>query len=44
MTLAGNDGTTLRCTVAQTSANQFQLSIAGANGKVGTKLNFKKAK
>ena len=44
MTLAGDDGNTLRCTVAQTSANQFQLSITGANGKPGTRLNFKKAK
>ena len=44
MTLAGDDGNTLRFTVAQTAANQFQLAITGANGKTGTKLNFKKAK
>ncbi len=44
MTLAGDDGSKLSCTVAQTTADQFQLSIAGAKGAATTKLNFKKAK
>jgi hypothetical protein len=44
MTLAGDDGTKLRCTVAQTTADRFQLSIVGAKGTSTTKLNFKKAK
>ena len=44
MTLAGDDGTTLRCSVAQTTSDRFQLAIAGGKGSKATTLTFKKAK
>ena len=43
LTLAGDNDLTLNCTVAQSKPERFELSILDANGKVATKLDFKKA-
>lgn len=44
LTLSGDDGAILRCTVAQSSSDRFQLSILSSKGTVTTTLDFKKAK
>jgi len=44
LTLVGDDKVTLNCTVAQSAADKFQLSINDAKGIAKVKLNFTKAK
>jgi len=44
LTLAGDDGTKLNCTITWQSGSQFQLAINDSKGKASLKLNFKKQK
>ncbi len=44
LTLAGDDKTTLNCSLVQTTNDKFQLSINDAKGVTKVKLNFSKAK
>ena len=44
LTLAGDDGTKLRCTVTPQTDDAFQLAINDAKGKPTVKLDFKKQK
>ena len=42
LTLAGDDGNTLNCSISWSDAKQFQLAINDAQGKATVKLDFKK--
>ena len=44
LSLAGKDGITITGTVSQTSANEFELAISGADGKLALSLRFKSAR
>jgi hypothetical protein len=44
LTLAGDDGTKLNCTVTWRTADEYQLAINDAKGNATVKLDFKKQK
>lgn len=43
LTLVGDDGVTLQCTVSQSAANQFQLHVHDEKGNAKLKVDFQKS-
>lgn len=43
LSLVGDDGVTLQCTVSQSAANQFQLFVHDEQGKAKLKVDFQKS-